>query len=185
MRAASSRRTFDPDSPQFFDGGRPHHLCVQVAKDARDAVIGSCSSVTREQSSTGSKHDWRNLMRRLERWAVSAWPSSDSVGSMNFRKIRAYRNPARSRRASRDQTLCQRVRAVLFGAAAIGFPRILFRHITQSIVRVIGSVTLSGIFTSGKTGHLWRCHDLFLAMNKLRDRFLEEVCARNCEPWRR
>jgi hypothetical protein len=33
-------------------------------------------------------------------------------------------------------------------------------------VRVIGSVTLSYTFTSGKTGHLWRCHELFLAMDK-------------------
>ena len=48
----------------------------------------------------------------------------------------------------------------------LAFPTLFFRDITQSIVRVIGSVTLCGTFTSGKTGYLGRCDDLFLAMDK-------------------
>jgi hypothetical protein len=49
---------------------------------------------------------------------------------------------------------------------SLAFPAGLFRDITQSIVCVIGSVTLCGTFTSRETGYLWRCDDLFLAMDK-------------------
>ena len=49
----------------------------------------------------------------------------------------------------------------------LAFPAGLLRDITQSIVRVIGSVTLCGTFTSGRTAHLWRRHALFLAMDKV------------------
>ena len=48
----------------------------------------------------------------------------------------------------------------------LAFPAGLFHDITQLIVRVIESVTLCGTFTSRKTGHLWRGHDLCLAIDK-------------------
>ena len=106
-------------------------LCVQVAKDAwecRNRLLQLCD--IRAVIDSQQTIDWRNLMRQArtmgcQRMALLGFRLANelleaSVPTAILQEAAAHRG---------IETLCQRVRAVLFGAAATGFPSsFVLRH---------------------------------------------------------
>ena len=99
-------------------------LCVQVAKDAwdcRNRLLQLCD--IRAVIDSQQTIDWRNLMRRARTMGCQR------MALLGFRLVHELLEASvpieilQEAAAHRGiETLCQRVRAVLFGAAAIGFP---------------------------------------------------------------
>ena len=106
-------------------------LCVQVAKDAwewRNRLLQLCD--IRAVIDSQETIDWRNLMRQARTMGCRRMALLGFRLANELLEASVPREILQEAAAHRGiETLCQRVRAVLFGAAATGFPsRFASRH---------------------------------------------------------